>query len=89
MGSFSIFFFLLSVLFLTEKGKRAFLKTKKQKKKEALSMWYHLFAYLMQNWFHVNSSHAVLEITVKRIQRNKYRNQVIKGKLALVDLAGR
>ncbi|XP_034690363.1 kinesin-like protein KIN-8B isoform X5 [Vitis riparia] len=33
-------------------------------------------------------SHAVLEITVKRKQRNKYRNQVIKGKLALVDLAG-
>uniref|UniRef100_A0A5B7ABF9 Kinesin-like protein n=1 Tax=Davidia involucrata TaxID=16924 RepID=A0A5B7ABF9_DAVIN len=33
-------------------------------------------------------SHAVLEITVTRKQRNKYRNQVIKGKLALVDLAG-
>lgn len=36
-----------------------------------------------------NSSHAVLEITVTRKQRNKYRGQVIKGKLALVDLAGR
>ncbi|KAK3011182.1 hypothetical protein RJ639_011461 [Escallonia herrerae] len=33
-------------------------------------------------------SHAVLEITVTRKQRNKYRNQVIRGKLALVDLAG-
>ncbi|XP_058010379.1 kinesin-like protein KIN-8B isoform X2 [Hevea brasiliensis] len=33
-------------------------------------------------------SHAVLEITVKRKQRNKYQNQVMRGKLALVDLAG-
>ncbi|KAJ4966279.1 hypothetical protein NE237_018128 [Protea cynaroides] len=33
-------------------------------------------------------SHAVLEINVKRKQRNQYRNQVIHGKLALVDLAG-
>ncbi|KAF5738059.1 putative Chromosome-associated kinesin KIF4A [Tripterygium wilfordii] len=33
-------------------------------------------------------SHAVLEITVKRKQRNKYQNQVLRGKLALVDLAG-
>lgn len=33
-------------------------------------------------------SHAVLEIAVKRKQRNKYRNQVMRGKLALVDLAG-
>lgn len=33
-------------------------------------------------------SHAVLEITVKGKQRNKYKNQVIHGKLALVDLAG-
>lgn len=33
-------------------------------------------------------SHAVLEITVKRKQKNKYRNQVLRGKLALVDLAG-
>lgn len=33
-------------------------------------------------------SHAVLEITVKRKQRNKYRNQVMRGKLSLVDLAG-
>ncbi|EEF33489.1 Chromosome-associated kinesin KIF4A, putative [Ricinus communis] len=33
-------------------------------------------------------SHAVLEIIVKRKRRNKYRNQVMKGKLALVDLAG-
>ncbi|XVE83000.1 hypothetical protein DITRI_Ditri16bG0051200 [Diplodiscus trichospermus] len=33
-------------------------------------------------------SHAVLEITVKRKQRNKYKNQVMRGKLALVDLAG-
>ena len=36
-----------------------------------------------------NSSHAVLEISVTRKQRNKYRSQFIKGKLALVDLAGR
>ncbi|KAI5325078.1 PREDICTED: kinesin [Prunus dulcis] len=33
-------------------------------------------------------SHAVLEIKVKRKQKNKYRNQVMRGKLALVDLAG-
>ncbi|KAL6961243.1 Kinesin-like protein KIN-8B [Sarracenia purpurea var. burkii] len=33
-------------------------------------------------------SHAVLEITVKRKLKNKYRGQIIKGKLALVDLAG-
>ncbi|KAM7524309.1 hypothetical protein LguiA_014211 [Lonicera macranthoides] len=33
-------------------------------------------------------SHAVLEIIVTRKQRNKYKNQVIRGKLALVDLAG-
>ncbi|GLU20197.1 hypothetical protein SLE2022_364080 [Rubroshorea leprosula] len=33
-------------------------------------------------------SHAVLEINVRRKQRNKYRNQVMRGKLALVDLAG-
>ncbi|CAK9150596.1 unnamed protein product [Ilex paraguariensis] len=33
-------------------------------------------------------SHAVLEITVTRKQRNKYSNQIIRGKLALVDLAG-
>ncbi|TYJ10732.1 hypothetical protein E1A91_A11G228300v1 [Gossypium mustelinum] len=33
-------------------------------------------------------SHAVLEITVRRKQRNKYKNQVMRGKLALVDLAG-
>ncbi|XP_016899280.2 kinesin-like protein KIN-8B isoform X3 [Cucumis melo] len=33
-------------------------------------------------------SHAVLEISVKRKQRNKYSNQVLHGKLALVDLAG-
>ncbi|XP_021273661.1 kinesin-like protein KIN-8B isoform X3 [Herrania umbratica] len=33
-------------------------------------------------------SHAVLEIAVRRKQRNKYRNQVMRGKLALVDLAG-
>lgn len=33
-------------------------------------------------------SHAVLEIVVKRKQKNKYRNQVMQGKLALVDLAG-
>ncbi|KAF2295716.1 hypothetical protein GH714_033707 [Hevea brasiliensis] len=31
---------------------------------------------------------CVLEITVKRKQRNKYQNQVMRGKLALVDLAG-
>jgi hypothetical protein len=34
-------------------------------------------------------SHAVLEIIVKRKQRNQYRAQVVRGKLALVDLAGR
>ncbi|KAF9608573.1 hypothetical protein IFM89_010005 [Coptis chinensis] len=33
-------------------------------------------------------SHAVLEIMVKRKQKNQYRNQVIRGKLSLVDLAG-
>nr|KJB44000.1 hypothetical protein B456_007G229100 [Gossypium raimondii] len=33
-------------------------------------------------------SHAVLEIIVRRKQRNKYKNQVMRGKLALVDLAG-
>ncbi|KAL1824184.1 hypothetical protein ACET3Z_010962 [Daucus carota] len=33
-------------------------------------------------------SHAVLEITVTKKQKNKYCNQVIRGKLALVDLAG-
>ncbi|KAL3678138.1 hypothetical protein R1sor_021094 [Riccia sorocarpa] len=33
-------------------------------------------------------SHAVLEIIVKRKQRNMYRAQVLQGKLALVDLAG-
>ncbi|XP_024544587.1 kinesin-like protein KIN-8B [Selaginella moellendorffii] len=33
-------------------------------------------------------SHAVLEIIVKRKQRNQYRSQVLRGKLALVDLAG-
>ncbi|KAI4327280.1 hypothetical protein L6164_019760 [Bauhinia variegata] len=33
-------------------------------------------------------SHAVLEITVKRKQRNRYQNQLTRGKLALVDLAG-
>lgn len=38
--------------------------------------------------FCMTRSHAVLEITVKRKQRNKYRNQVMHGKLALVDLAG-
>lgn len=37
----------------------------------------------------LNSSHAVLEIVVTRKQRNKYKNQIIRGKLALVDLAGR
>lgn len=37
---------------------------------------------------HVTRSHAVLEIIVKRKQRNKYQNQVMRGKLALVDLAG-
>ncbi|KAG0625210.1 hypothetical protein M758_2G036500 [Ceratodon purpureus] len=33
-------------------------------------------------------SHAVLEIMVKRKQRNHYRAQTLRGKLALVDLAG-
>ncbi|GKD16891.1 probable alkaline/neutral invertase D [Tanacetum coccineum] len=34
------------------------------------------------------SSHAVLEIIVLRKQKRKCRRQVIRGKLALVDLAG-
>ncbi|CAM6024935.1 unnamed protein product [Sphagnum balticum] len=33
-------------------------------------------------------SHAVMEIIVKRRQRNQYRPHIVKGKLALVDLAG-
>ncbi len=33
-------------------------------------------------------SHAVLEITVKRMPRNHYRVQQLRAKLALVDLAG-
>lgn len=33
-------------------------------------------------------SHAVLEIIVKRTQRNQLRAQTLRGKLALVDLAG-
>uniref|UniRef100_A0A0D9VZJ7 Kinesin motor domain-containing protein n=1 Tax=Leersia perrieri TaxID=77586 RepID=A0A0D9VZJ7_9ORYZ len=33
-------------------------------------------------------SHAVLEITVKRKQKGQYGSQVLRGKLALVDLAG-
>ena len=33
-------------------------------------------------------SHAVLEISVKRSQKNQYVSQILKGKLALVDLAG-
>ncbi|KAG0450971.1 hypothetical protein HPP92_026665 [Vanilla planifolia] len=33
-------------------------------------------------------SHAVLEITVKRKQKNQHRNHFLRGKLALVDLAG-
>lgn len=33
-------------------------------------------------------SHAVLEICVKRSQKNQYVSQILKGKLALVDLAG-
>ena len=33
-------------------------------------------------------SHAVLEITIKRKEKNRYQNQVMRGKLALVDLAG-
>ncbi|XP_010943179.1 kinesin-like protein KIN-8B [Elaeis guineensis] len=33
-------------------------------------------------------SHAVLEITVKRKQKNQYKSQILCGKLALVDLAG-
>ncbi len=35
------------------------------------------------------SSHAVMEIIVKRRPRNQYRPHIVKGKLALVDLAGR
>jgi hypothetical protein len=34
-------------------------------------------------------SHAVLEIVVKRRERNNYNAPVLKGKLSLVDLAGR
>lgn len=34
----------------------------------------------------ITRSHAVLEIAVKRRQKNQ--NQVMRGKLALVDLAG-
>lgn len=37
----------------------------------------------------LSRSHAVLEITVKRKQKGQYGNQVLHGKLALVDLAGR
>ncbi|CAM6033689.1 unnamed protein product [Sphagnum compactum] len=33
-------------------------------------------------------SHAVMEIIVRRRQRNQYRPHIVKGKLALVDLAG-
>ena len=33
-------------------------------------------------------SHAVLEICVKRSQKNQYVAQILRGKLALVDLAG-
>ncbi|THU74943.1 hypothetical protein C4D60_Mb04t38710 [Musa balbisiana] len=33
-------------------------------------------------------SHAVLEITVKRKQKNQYQSRILRGKLALVDLAG-
>lgn len=33
-------------------------------------------------------SHAVLEINVKRKQKNQHRSQIVRGKLALVDLAG-
>ena len=33
-------------------------------------------------------SHAVLEICVRRSQKNQYVAQILKGKLALVDLAG-
>ncbi|URE07703.1 kinesin motor domain containing protein [Musa troglodytarum] len=35
-----------------------------------------------------NATHHVLEITVKRKQRNQYQSQILRGKLALVDLAG-
>lgn len=33
-------------------------------------------------------SHAVLEINVKRKQKNQHQSQILRGKLALVDLAG-
>ncbi|KAK8954420.1 Kinesin-like protein FLA10 [Platanthera zijinensis] len=33
-------------------------------------------------------SHAVLEISVRRKQKNQHLNQILSGKLALVDLAG-
>ncbi|XP_042387575.1 kinesin-like protein KIN-8B isoform X1 [Zingiber officinale] len=33
-------------------------------------------------------SHAVLEISVKRKQKNQYQSRVLRGRLALVDLAG-
>jgi kinesin family protein 18/19 len=39
--------------------------------------------------FFFSSSHAVLEITVRRKQKGQYGSQVLRGKLALVDLAGR
>lgn len=42
---------------------------------------------LYMNFFlSITRSHAVLEIAVKRRQKNQ--NQVMRGKLALVDLAG-
>lgn len=47
-----------------------------------------IFPDLIQVNLNVIRSHAVLEITVKRRQKNKYRNQIMRGKLALVDLAG-
>jgi hypothetical protein len=44
---------------------------------------------IIYSFFHLSRSHAVLEITVKRKQKGQYGNQVLRGKLALVDLAGR
>lgn len=44
---------------------------------------------IIYSFFHLSRSHAVLEIAVKRKQKGQYGNQVLRGKLALVDLAGR
>jgi hypothetical protein len=55
----------------------------------AISSYAAAHAILMVSIFSSSRSHAVLEITVKRKQKGQYGNQVLRGKLALVDLAGR